>query len=284
MSTHDEMENSSAPLMEHLTELRERLIKSVLAFIVGMIICFTVWNPVFNFLTEPLCDALAVRGQDCDLQFIALEEGFFVAISISLLGGLVLGFPIISYQLWRFVAPGLYKNEKGAFLPFMIASPFMFLLGAAFAYYVITPLAFGFFLGFQQENVLTSDAGASTVAAGIIFQGSAKAYLSLTIKFIVAFGLCFQLPVLLTLMGKAGLVSARGLRGTRKYAMVGILIVAALATPPDVISQVILFVVVYGLYEVSIQLVARIDRTREAKLRSEGLWDEDEDGNDEPNL
>ena len=284
MSTHDEMENSSAPLMEHLTELRERLIKSVLAFIVGMIICFTVWNPVFNFLTEPLCDALAVRGQDCDLQFIALEEGFFVAISISLLGGLVLGFPIISYQLWRFVAPGLYKNEKGAFLPFMIASPFMFLLGAAFAYYVITPLAFGFFLGFQQENVLTSDAGASTVAAGIIFQGSAKAYLSLTIKFIVAFGLRFQLPVLLTLMGKAGLVSARGLRGTRKYAMVGILIVAALATPPDVISQVILFVVVYGLYEVSIQLVARIDRTREAKLRSEGLWDEDEDGNDEPNL
>lgn len=284
MSAHDEMENSSAPLMEHLTELRERLIKSVLAFIVGMIICFTVWNPVFNFLTEPLCDALAVRGQDCDLQFIALEEGFFVAISISLLGGLVLGFPIISYQLWRFVAPGLYKNEKGAFLPFMIASPFMFLLGAAFAYYVITPLAFGFFLGFQQESVLTSDAGASTVAAGIIFQGSAKAYLSLTIKFIVAFGLCFQLPVLLTLMGKAGLVSARGLRGTRKYAMVGILIVAALATPPDVISQVILFVVVYGLYEVSIQLVARIDRTREAKLRSEGLWDEDEDGNDEPNL
>ena len=284
MSTHDEMENSSAPLMEHLTELRERLIKSVLAFIVGMIICFTVWNPVFNFLTEPLCDALAVRGQDCDLQFIALEEGFFVAISISLLGGLVLGFPIISYQLWRFVAPGLYKNEKGAFLPFMIASPFMFLLGAAFAYYVITPLAFGFFLGFQQENVLTSDAGASTVAAGIIFQGSAKAYLSLTIKFIVAFGLCFQLPVLLTLMGKAGLVSARGLRGTRKYAMVGIVIVAALATPPDVISQVILFAVVYGPYEVSIQLVARIDRTREAKLRSEGLWDEDEDGNDEPNL
>mgnify|MGYP003624940403 FL=1 len=277
MSGHDEIENSSAPLMEHLTELRERLIKSVLAFILGMIIAFTVWNPVFNFLTEPLCDALAARGQACDLQFIALEEGFFVAISISLLGGLVLGFPIISFQLWRFVAPGLYKNERGAFLPFMIASPFMFFVGAAFAYYIITPLAFGFFLGFQQENVLTSDAGATTVAAGIIFQGSAKAYLALTIKFIVAFGLCFQLPVLLTLMGKAGLVSARGLRGTRKYAMVGILIVAALATPPDVISQVILFVVVYGLYEVSIQLVARVERLREAKLRAQGLWVEDDD-------
>ncbi|MBE0412995.1 twin-arginine translocase subunit TatC [Yoonia sp.] len=275
MSASDDLEDSAAPLIEHLTELRSRLIKAVLAFIIGMVICFTIWNPVFNFLTYPLCDALASRGQSCDLQFIALEEGFFVAISISLLGGLALGFPFISYQLWRFVAPGLYKSEKGAFLPFLVASPFMFFLGAAFAYYIITPLAFGFFLGFQQPGSLFEGTDSSTQAAGILFQGSAKAYLNLTIKFIVAFGLCFQLPVLLTLMGKAGLVSARGLRGTRKYAMVGILIVAALATPPDVISQVILFVVVYGLYEVSIQLVARVERIREAKLRAEGLWDDD---------
>lgn len=275
MSASDDIENSAAPLIEHLTELRSRLIKSLLAFIVGMVICFTIWNPVFNFLTNPLCDALASRGQACDLQFIALEEGFFVAISISLLGGLMLSFPVISFQMWRFVAPGLYKSEQGAFLPFLVASPFMFFLGAAFAYYVITPLAFGFFLGFQQPGVLETGADSATQAAGILFQGSAKAYLNLTIKFIVAFGLCFQLPVLLTLMGKAGLVSARGLRGTRKYAMVGILIVAALATPPDVISQVILFVVVYGLYEVSIQLVARVERKREARLRAEGLWDDD---------
>ena len=223
------------------------------------------------------------------MQYTAPQEYFFTLIRISVVGGLTLSFPVIAYQLWRFVAPGLYKNEKGAFLPFLVASPFMFFAGAAFAYYVITPLAFGFFLGFQQENMLTSDASATTAAAGIIFQGSAKAYLSLTIKFIVAFGLCFQLPVLLTLLGKAGLVSARGLRGTRKYAMVAILIVAALATPPDVISQVILFVVVYGLYEVSIQLVARVERKREAKLRAEGLWDDDihgdgADGDDEPNL
>lgn len=275
MSKSDEIEDSSAPLIEHLAELRTRLIRSVLAFIVGMIISFTVWNPLFNFLTLPLCDALAARDQSCDLQFIALEEGFFVAISISLLGGLIIGFPIISYQLWRFVAPGLYKSEQGVFFPFLVASPFMFFLGAAFAYYVITPLAFGFFLGFQQPGTVMSGTDGSTQAAGILFQGSAKAYLSLTIKFIVAFGLCFQLPVLLTLMGKAGLVSARGLRGTRKYAVVGILIVAALATPPDVVSQVILFVVVYGLYEISIQLVARVERKREAKLRAEGLWDDD---------
>jgi len=276
MTKSDDIDNSSAPLIEHLAELRNRLIYSLSAFVVGMIICFTVWNPIFNFLTHPLCDALAARGQEnCGLVLIALQEGFFVAISISLVGGLALSFPIISYQMWRFVAPGLYKSEKGAFLPFMIASPFMFMLGAAFAYYAITPLAFNFFLGFQQGAIGT-DTETGTQAAGILFQGSAQAYLSLTIKFMVAFGLCFQLPVLLTLMGKAGLVSSRGLRNTRKYAMVGILILAAIATPPDVVSQVILFTVVYGLYEISIQLVSRIERQKDAKARAEGIIGEGE--------
>ncbi len=277
MSATEDMDDSAAPLMEHLAELRTRLIRSVLAFIVGMVICFTVWRPIFEFLTRPLCDALQRDGADCGLIFIKLEEGFFTAISISLLGGLVLSFPIISHQLWRFIAPGLYKSEKGAFLPFLIASPFMFLLGASFAFYVITPLAFDFFLGFQSTESLVEGVSSSTQAAGTVFQGSAQAYLSLTIKFIVAFGLCFQLPVLLTLMGKAGLVSSRGLRTTRKYAVVGILMLAALATPPDVISQVILFVVVYGLYEVSIQLVARVEKKRVQKLREEGILDENED-------
>ncbi len=278
MSPVDEIEDSSAPLIEHLAELRSRLIRSLLAFVAGMVVCFTVWNPIFDFLTRPLCTAMAARGQeDCGLILIALQEGFFVAVSISMMGGLMLAFPVISYQMWRFVAPGLYKSEKGAFLPFMIASPFMFLLGASFAYYVVTPLAFDFFLGFQQPGSLVEGPESETAVAGIAFQGSAQAYLSLTIKFVVAFGLCFQLPVLLTLMGKAGLVSAKGLGSVRKYAVVAILLLAALATPPDVISQVILFTVVYGLYEISILLVARVERKREAHLRAEGLWVEDDE-------
>lgn len=282
MSQTDDIEDSSAPLIEHLTELRNRLIHCVVAFIIGMVICFTVWNPVFNFLTSPLCSAMADRGQDdCGLILIKLQEGFFVAVSISLLGGLILSFPYISLQMWRFVAPGLYKNEKGAFLPFMIASPFMFFLGATFAFYVVTPLAFNFFLGFQQAGTLVGEGGGDGGGiAAIAFQGSAQEYLSLTIKFIVAFGLCFQLPVLLTLMGKAGLVSAAGLRSVRKYAMVGILVLAALVTPPDVITQVILFVVVYGLYEVSIFLVGRVEKKREADLRAQGLWFDDDDEDD----
>ena len=283
MAVDDDIHDSSAPLIEHLAELRQRLIYSVLAFIVGMIICFTIWNPIFDFLTHPLCSAMAVRGHsDCGLILIKLQEGFFVAISISLLGGVVLSFPIIGFQMWRFVAPGLYKTEKNAFLPFIVASPFMFFLGAAFAYYVVTPLAFDFFLGFQQTGSVLDADNVDNAAAGIAFQGSAQEYLSLTIKFIVAFGMCFQLPVLLTLMGKAGLVSAEGLGNVRKYAVVAILVLAALVTPPDVITQVILFVVVYGLYEVSILLVARVEKKREEKLRQEGYYDDDEESFDDP--
>ena len=281
MAADDDIQDSSAPLIEHLAELRQRLIYSFLAFIIGMIICFTIWNPIFDFLTHPLCSAMALRGHsDCGLILIKLQEGFFVAISISLLGGLVLSFPLIGFQMWRFVAPGLYKTEKNAFLPFIIASPFMFFLGAAFAYYVVTPLAFDFFLGFQQTGSVLNEENVNNAAAGIAFQGSAQEYLSLTIKFIVAFGMCFQLPVLLTLMGKAGLVSAEGLGNVRKYAVVAILVLAALVTPPDVITQVILFVVVYGLYEVSIFLVSRVEKKREQKLKEEGFYDDEGDFDD----
>ncbi len=275
----DEIDDNSAPLIEHLAELRTRLIKSVFAFVVGMVICFTVATPIFNFLTAPLCDALALRGQDCDLIFISPQEGFFVAIKVSLLGGFMLSFPVIAHQMWRFVAPGLYRSEKSAFLPFLVASPFMFFLGASFAFYVVTPLAYNFFLGFQQfgagGEVVEGVPGAAPLS--VVFQGSAQAYLNLTIKFIVAFGLCFQLPVLLTLMGKAGLVSEAGLRAGRKWAIVGILVLAALVTPPDVITQIILFAVVYGLYEISIRLVARVEKKRKEQLRREGLLDDDDE-------
>jgi sec-independent protein translocase protein TatC len=281
MSSSDEIEDSAAPLIEHLTELRSRLIRAVIAFLIGMVICFTVATPIFNFLTDPLCRVLADRGQDCDLIFISPQEGFFVAIKVSLLGGFILSFPYIANQMWRFVAPGLYKSEKGAFLPFLIASPFMFLLGAAFAFYVVTPLAYDFFLGFQQfgqeGEALPGADPQNQPGLSVVFQGSAQEYLNLTIKFIVAFGLCFQLPVLLTLMGKAGLVGSAGLRTMRKYAVVGILVLAALVTPPDVITQIILFVVVYGLYEVSIFLVGRVERKREAELRAQGLWFEEDE-------
>ncbi|WP_170328913.1 twin-arginine translocase subunit TatC [Ruegeria arenilitoris] len=283
MTKTDEIEDSSAPLIEHLAELRTRLIHCVVAFLVGMIICFTVATPLFNFLTNPLCSVLAERGQDCGLIFISPQEGFFVAIKVSLLGGFILAFPYIGMQMWRFVAPGLYKSEKNAFLPFMLASPFMFLLGASFAFYVVTPLAYDFFLGFQQfgaEGEAVTE-GATSAPLSVVFQGSAQEYLNLTIKFIVAFGLCFQLPVLLTLMGKAGLVTAEGLGSVRKYAVVAILVLAALVTPPDVITQIILFVVVYGLYEVSIFLVARVEKKREEQLRADGYYDDEEEADEE---
>ena len=284
-ASSDELDDSAAPLIEHLAELRNRIIKALLAFVVAMMISFAFWNPIFNFLTKPLCDALTARGQECNLILIQLQEGFFVAIRIAMLGGFCLAFPVIATQLWRFVAPGLYRSEKSAFLPFLLASPAMFFLGAAFAFYIVTPLAFTFFLGFQQPGMLLGgaelpaeggEAENPLAQVGIAFQGSVNEYLSLTTRFIIAFGMCFQLPVLLTLMGKAGLVSSEGLKAGRKWAVVGILTLAAFVTPPDVITQIILFTVVYGLYEISIQLVRMVEKKREEELRAEGLLDEDE--------
>ena len=261
----DEIDDSSAPLIEHLAELRSRLIWSALAFIAAMVVCYMVWQPIYNFLTQPICHALNERGQNCQLQIIKLQEGFFTAINISFFGGFVLAFPVIGYQLWRFIAPGLYRSEKAAFMPFLLASPIMFLIGASFAYYVILPMAYDFFLSFQQAPVVaTNDEVTQTGnVVGIAFQGSMQEYLGLTQKFLLAFGLSFQLPVALTLMGKAGLVSSEGLASVRRYAIVVILVMAAIVTPPDVISQTVLFVVIYGLYEISIQLVARIERKRD---------------------
>tara|TARA_R110002124_G_scaffold48644_3_gene143431 strand:- start:2772 stop:3659 length:888 start_codon:yes stop_codon:yes gene_type:complete len=284
--TDDDVEASAAPLIEHLTELRTRLIYSVVAFVIAMLAVFVVSEQLLEFLAEPIRKILVERGQDARLIFTAPQEKFFVMFRISVIGGLMVSFPVIAYQLWRFVAPGLYKNEKGAFLPFIIASPALFLLGAAFAQYVVTPLAMRFFIGFGDilpsvTNLLTSgsvgevaDPNASEELK-TYFLGSISESLDLALKFIFAFGLCFQLPVLLTLLGMAGIVSSQGLRDMRKYAVVGILVVAAIVTPPDVITQVILFSVVYLLYEISIWLVQMVEKKKEDRLREEGYYDDE---------
>ncbi|MEX0968870.1 MAG: twin-arginine translocase subunit TatC [Paracoccaceae bacterium] len=295
MAVKDEIDDSAAPLMEHLAELRKRLIYSVIAFIVGMVICFTFGSQILGFLLMPIESTMRALGNENPMmQYTAPQEYFFTLIRISMVGGLALGFPVIAYQLWRFVAPGLYRSEQGAFLPFLIASPALFLMGAAFAHYVVIPLAMTFFLGFADvpsllaalvsstetmTETITDTLPATDAGIDIVFNGKVNETLDITLKMIVAFGLCFQLPVLLTLMGKAGLVSSAGLGNTRKYAMVGILLLAAIVTPPDVITQVILFSVVYGLYEVSILLVRMVEKKREEKLREDGYYDdEDEDG------
>lgn len=275
MSTQDHIDDSAAPLIEHLKELRTRILYALSAFMACFILGYVLWQPIFRFLSRPMCDVMAKRGEQCQLVLIKMQEGFFVAIKIAMWGGFAMAFPIIAYQLWRFVAPGLYRSEKAAFLPFLIASPVMFLVGGGFAYVVMLPFAFDFFLGFQDsfaKDMATGGLAAPTT--GVVFQGSMEAYLSLTMTFVLAFGLCFQLPVLLTLMGKAGILTAAGLRSTRKYAVVAILTVAAIVTPPDVLSQLILFMAVYPLYEISILLVARFEWQRAAE---EGQGDPDDD-------
>ncbi|MEM7723676.1 MAG: twin-arginine translocase subunit TatC [Pseudomonadota bacterium] len=288
MSAQDPIEDSAAPLIEHLAELRTRLMRSALAFVVAMVAMFTVAEPILEFISQPLANVLNARGEDARLIFTAPQEKFFVLIRISIIAGFAVSFPIIAHQMWRFVAPGLYASEKGAILPFLIASPMLFFLGASFAHYVVTPLAMNFFIGFSDvipalanllagEGTFENPDAAPNEELTTVFLGSVRESLDLALKFIFAFGLCFQLPVLLTLMGKAGLVSARGLMEVRKWAVVGILTLAALVTPPDVITQVILFTVVYGLYEISIQLVRIVESRRNARLRAEGILDEDEE-------
>ncbi|WP_299148526.1 twin-arginine translocase subunit TatC [uncultured Tateyamaria sp.] len=304
MSDTQDVDASTAPLIEHLAELRTRLIRSVMAFIVGIVLAFTVAEPILQFLLEPIEATLRELGDPSPtMQYTSPQEYLFTLFRISMVFGFALAFPVIGYQMWRFVAPGLYRQEKNAFLPFLIASPVMFILGASFAHFVVTPLAMAFFLGFADVPSIIADLMGSFVGTGatplppdgglseisgiapvtedgirITFFGKVNESLDITLKFIMAFGLCFQLPVLLTLMGKAGLVSSEGLGNVRKYAMVGILVLAALVTPPDVITQGILFTVVYGLYEISIFLVRSVEKKRDAKLRAEGYFDdEDED-------
>ena len=295
---NDEIDDSAAPLIEHLAELRTRLIRSVIAFMVGIVLAFAVAEPILQFLLVPIEETLRELGDPSPtLQYTSPQEYLFTLFRISIVFGFALAFPVIAHQMWRFVAPGLYRTEKAAFLPFIIASPIMFLLGASFAHFVVTPLAMAFFLGFADVSSIfanlmgrLTEAQVAVVAeenalsvpmteegVRITFFGKVNESLDITLKFIMAFGLCFQLPVLLTLMGKAGLVSSKGLASVRKYAMVGILLLAALVTPPDVITQLILFTAVYGLYEISIQLVRMVEKKRTKQLREEGVLGEDEE-------
>jgi sec-independent protein translocase protein TatC len=250
-----------------------------------MVVCFSFGSMLLDFLLLPIEKTMRALGNDNPvMQYTAPQEYFFTLIRISMVGGLALAFPVIAYQMWRFVAPGLYRTEKQAFLPFLIASPVLFLLGASFAHFIVVPLAMQFFLGFADlpsyfAAVISGEEAASPATdegIHIVFNGKVNETLDITLKMIVAFGLCFQLPVLLTLMGKAGMASSRGLRGVRKYAVVGILSVAAIVTPPDVTTQVLLFTVVYGLYEVSILLVQWVEKKKDEEARAEGIIGEDE--------
>ena len=208
MSHTDEVDASAAPLIEHLKELRNRILISVAVLGVACLVGYLLWVPIFHVLSIPMCNAMADYGQKCQFVLIKLQEGFFVAVKIAVWAGFAMAFPVIAFQLWRFVAPGLYRNEKNAFLPFLLASPAMFIAGAAFAYYMILPGAFHFFLSYQGDFSAAMNPGAEPVApsitnaaGGVLYQGSVESFLSLTMQFIMAFGLCFQLPVLLTLMG-----------------------------------------------------------------------------------
>jgi len=262
----DDVESSRAPLLEHLKELRTRLIYSILAIIIGFAICWFFVRPIFDFLVGPFQQAvgnvsaeLVAEGKpplDGDLIYTQVLEFFFVKLKLALFGGIVLSFPVIAYQVYRFVAPGLYKNEKGAFLPYLIISPLLFLAGASMVFYYIFPFVLEF--GLRQQQAFST-------GATVTLLPKVSEYLGLATTLFLAFGLSFQLPVILSLLGRIGVVSSGALKKGRRYAVVGIAAFAAFVTPPDPITQIVLGAAVYLLYEISIISVRMIEKKRDEK-------------------
>jgi sec-independent protein translocase protein TatC len=260
----DEVEASRAPLMDHLIELRNRLVVCLVAIGLASIFAFIFSTEIYTFLLQPFEAAASnlgrADGKPLELIFTGPMEFFLVKVKLALFGGLILAFPVVAWNVYRFIAPGLYKHERAAALPFMLAAPVMFGLGAAFVHYVMMPLVMQFALG---QEVAGGDGPQVSLLPRV------SEYLSLVTALIIAFGLSFQLPVVLTLMGTVGLVGVDFLRKGRKYALVLILMFAAVFTPPDVLSQVLLATPVYLLYEISIWLVAGAERSRAKREAAE---------------
>ncbi|MGY8959417.1 MAG: twin-arginine translocase subunit TatC [Alphaproteobacteria bacterium] len=269
----DSVTHSKMPMLDHLVELRRRLTWSVVAFFVLFFVSFYFAGAVFDFLVQPLRD-LWVGEPSRRLIFTALHEKFFTEIKIAFFVAAFLSFPIVSNQIWAFVAPGLYRNEKKAFLPFLIATPVLFFIGGAFVYYVVLPVAWEFFAGYEQA--------AEDGKLAIQLEPKVDQYLSLVMQLIFAFGLSFELPVVLTLLAKVGIVDAQGLRKQRRYAIVVAFVAAAVLTPPDPISQLGLAIPIIILYEISIICAVIVGRSKQkAEGADDGEDDDETDGTDE---
>jgi len=249
----DPDEAKKMPLLDHLVELRQRLLYASIALAVAFAICFYFEKQIFNFLAQPLADLL-LRETGRRFIYTGLTEVFFTQVKVAAFGAAVLSFPIFASQIWMFVAPGLYKNERSAFLPFLIASPILFLIGGAFLYYVMMPFAWRFFLSYQTPG------GPDTLPVQL--EARVSEYITLVMKLIFAFGLSFQLPVLLTLLVRANIISAASLVSKRRYAIVGVFIFAAVVTPPDPVSQVSLAIPLLLLYEGSIWAGRWVEKQR----------------------
>jgi len=255
------------PLLEHLIELRRRLIYSFIAFILAFLVCYHFAPDIFAFLVRPLADALKDRP-DAHMIFTALHEAFFTYLKVAFWAAAFVSFPVVASQIWMFVAPGLYRQEKRAFLPFLAATPALFLLGAALVYYVIFPLAWQFFLSFETPQ---GEGSLPIEVAPKVDQ-----YLSLSMQLIFAFGLGFELPVLLMLLIRVGILSSAALTRNRRYAIVGAFVAAAVLTPPDVLSQFSLAIPLIILYEISViggRMIEKSRAAREAAEAAEGAND-----------